>query len=91
MNKTQLIAHISKDSEITKAQAKRFYDAFVATITKQLYESEIVQLTGFGTFSINYRPERQGRNPKTGQPITIEASLIPTFKPGKALKDICSK
>lgn len=50
MNKTQLIAKIAKDADITKVQAKQFYDAFVATITKQLYESEIVQLTGFGNF-----------------------------------------
>jgi len=90
MNKTQLIAKIASEADITKVQAKHFYDSFVATITKQLYESEIVQLTGFGNFSINYRPERKGRNPQTGESITIPGSHIPVFKPSKALKDLCN-
>jgi len=90
MNKTQLVAQIAKDADITKVQAKQFYDALVATITKQLYESEIVQLTGFGNFSINYRPERQGRNPQTGASMTIPGSYVPVFKPNKALKELCN-
>jgi len=90
MNKTQLISQIAKDADITKVQAKKFYEAFVATVTKQLYESEIVQLTGFGNFSINYRPERQGRNPQTGEAMTIPGAHVPVFKAGKALKELCN-
>ncbi|PAJ75694.1 DNA-binding protein [Pseudoalteromonas sp. NBT06-2] len=90
MNKTQLIVKIAKEADITQVQAKQFYDSFVATITKQLYESEIVQLTGFGNFSINYRPERQGRNPQTGEAITIPGTHVPVFKPSKVLKELCN-
>ena len=87
MNKSTLIEHIQSQAGITKAQATKALQAFESGITHALSHGEEVALVGFGTFKVNERAERTGRNPKTGEAITITAAKVPTFKAGKALKE----
>ncbi len=87
VNKSELIDAIAASADIPKAQAGRALDAVIDTVTNALTENEQVVLVGFGTFSVKERAARSGRNPQTGQPIDIPAAKIPSFKPGKALKD----
>jgi DNA-binding protein HU-beta len=86
MNKSELIDHVAVRADISKASAGRAVDAMLAGITTALEQGESVSLTGFGTFTMTHRSARNGRNPKTGAPIKIEASSVPKFRPGKALK-----
>lgn len=87
MNKGELVAAIADSAEMTKADAGRAVDAFVAVVTKALKKGDTVSLIGFGTFSVRKRAARVGRNPRTGEDIKIKASKTPAFKAGKALKD----
>ena len=87
MNKAELIDAVADASDISKASAGRALDALIETITKALKKDDQVTLVGFGTFAIRKRAARSGRNPRTGETIKIKASKVPTFKPGKALKD----
>ncbi|MDR1076081.1 MAG: HU family DNA-binding protein [Xanthomonadaceae bacterium] len=87
MNKSELIDNIAQAAEMTKADATRAVDAFVDVVTKTLKRGDTVTLVGFGTFEVRKRAARTGRNPKTGEAISIAASKNPSFKAGKALKD----
>ena len=87
MNKTELIAAIAEQAEISKKDAEKALKAFVDVVTEQLKEGEKVQLVGFGTFEVSERAAREGRNPQTGKTMKIAASKAPKFKAGKALKD----
>lgn len=87
MNKSELIDAIAASADIPKAQAGRALDAVIEAVTEALKKDDQVALVGFGTFSVKERAARSGRNPQTGEPIDIPAAKIPTFKPGKALKD----
>ena len=87
MNKAELIDAVAVDADISKACAARAVDSLVAAITSSLKSGESVTLVGFGTFSVRERPARSGRNPRTGETIQIDASSMPVFKAGKALKD----
>lgn len=87
MNKTELIDHIAKTADISKAASARALDALVGAIKMTLKKNGTVTLVGFGTFSVGKRAARTGRNPQTGAAIKIKAAKVPKFKPGKALKD----
>ena len=87
MNKTDLIDAVANDAEVTKAEAARAVDAVINSITKALKKGDAVTLVGFGTFSVSKRKASTGRNPRTGEPMTIKASTQPKFKAGKGLKD----
>ncbi|WP_140908464.1 HU family DNA-binding protein [Cognatiluteimonas lumbrici] len=87
MNKSELIDHVAEGADLSRADAGRAVDAFVATITKALKGGDSVTLVGFGTFEARKRGARTGRNPRTGEEIAIAASVNPAFKAGKALKD----
>ena len=87
MNKTELIAAIAEQAEISKKDAEKALKAFVDVVTEQLKEGEKVQLGGFGTFEVSERAAREGRNPQTGKTMKIAACKAPKFKAGKALKD----
>ena len=87
MNKTELAEAVASRADISKADATAAVDAVLEGITSALEEDDVVTLIGFGTFSISHRAERMGRNPRTGETISIAASRVPRFKPGKALKD----
>lgn len=87
MNKSDLIDHIAQQADISKAAATRSLDALINAVTTTLQKDGSVTLVGFGTFSTSQREARTGRNPRTGESITIEPAKVPKFKPGKALKD----
>ncbi|WP_348759568.1 HU family DNA-binding protein [Candidatus Methylocalor cossyra] len=87
MNKAELIEAIANSADLSKAEAGRALDGMLEAITSALRQGETVSLVGFGSFVVKERAERQGRNPQTGDTITIKAAKIPSFKAGKALKD----
>ena len=87
MNKTELIAAVAEQAELSKKDAEKALKAFTDVIAAELVKGEKVQLVGFGTFEVAERPEREGRNPSTGKAMKIAASKSPKFKAGKALKD----
>ena len=88
MNKTELIAAMAEKAEISKKDAEKALKAFTDTVADELVKGEKVQLVGFGTFEVSERAAREGRNPKSGEPMKIAASKSPKFKAGKALKDM---
>jgi DNA-binding protein HU-beta len=87
MNKADLIDEIADSADLSKASAGRALDAAIDTITKAMKKGDSVTIVGFGTFSVRKRAARNGRNPRTGETIKINAAKVPAFKPGKALKD----
>ena len=87
MNKAELINAVAASADCSKKDAEAVITAALDTITAALKDGDKVTLVGFGTFEVRERPERKGRNPQTGAEITIEASKLPAFKAGKALKD----
>lgn len=87
MNKAELVAAVAEKAELTKKDSEVLLKAFVDVVTEELIKGEKVQLVGFGTFEVSERPEREGRNPQTGETMKIAASKAPKFKAGKALKD----
>ncbi len=91
MNKTELVEAIAKETDLSKAAAERALNAVVASVTKAVASGESVSLIGFGTFSVSKRAAREGRNPRTGEPIKIAARTVPVFKPGAGFKDAVQK
>lgn len=88
MNKTELVAAIATQTELSKKDAEKALKAFTDVVAEELAKGEKIQLVGFGTFEVSERTAREGRNPRTGETMTIPASKAPKFKAGKALKDI---
>ncbi|WP_176585777.1 HU family DNA-binding protein [Priestia megaterium] len=86
MNKTELVDAVATQAELSKQDAKKAVEALFETISNTLAKEEKIQLIGFGTFEVRERAARTGRNPQTGEEMTIPASKIPAFKPGKELK-----
>ncbi|MBR2735037.1 MAG: HU family DNA-binding protein [Clostridia bacterium] len=87
MNRAELVAKIAEKSELTKKDAEKALASFISSVTEALKDGDKVQLVGFGTFETRKREARTGRDPRTGNPIKIPASIAPAFKAGKALKD----
>lgn len=87
MNKTELIEKIAVGAEISKDNAKKALEATLEAVKNALIEGDSVQLIGFGTFSVNERPAREGINPATKEKITIAAKKVAKFKAGAALAD----
>ncbi|MCG3188895.1 MAG: DNA-binding protein HU-beta [Burkholderiaceae bacterium] len=87
MNKSELIEHIAKQADISKAAATRALEALIGGVKSTLKKSGNVSIVGFGTFAVSKRAARSGRNPRTGAAIKIKAARVPKFRPGKALKD----
>ena len=87
MNKTELIKQMATISGLTQAQAGNALDALCTVVIDELQAGGEVAVMGFGTFSAPQRAERQGRNPKTGEAVTIAAHRVVKFKAGKGLRD----
>ena len=87
MNKAELINAVAEKAGLSKKDTETAVNAVIDTIAAALAAGDKVQLVGFGAFEVKARAERVGRNPKTRESITIPASKVPVFKPGKALKD----
>lgn len=87
MNKSELVEAMAAAADLSKADAGRALDGALEAIQKALKKGDIVTLVGFGSFYTGKRAAREGRNPRTGESIQIEASKVPKFRPGKTLKD----
>ena len=87
MNKGELVTTMVKKCHLSKKDCEAALDAFLATIGDALKNGDKVQLLGFGAFEVKERAARTARNPRTNEPVIIPATKLPTFKPGKALKD----
>ena len=87
MNRVELVAAMADKAGLAKKDAEKALKAFTDVVAEELKKGEKIQLVGFGTFEVSERAAREGRNPKTGETMTIAASKAPKFKAGKALKD----
>jgi DNA-binding protein HU-beta len=87
MKKKEFIEAIAKEANVSEAAASKVVAAFIKVTTDALKANDKVQITGFGTFDVMERAEREGRNPFTGETIKIAASRSPRFKAGKSFKD----
>jgi DNA-binding protein HU-beta len=87
MKKTELVAAIADHADLSKTDASKALESFIAVVTKALKKDDSVTIVGFGTFEVRKRKARTGRNPKTGAALKIKASKVPAFKAGKGLKD----
>ena len=87
MNKSELSTHVAARASVSRATANAVVDALFSTIGEALASDEAVAITGFGTFSTRERAARRGRNPATGESISIAASKTPAFKAGKKLRE----
>ena len=87
MNKTELVQEVAARSQLSQKQADAAIKAVFEAITQALKAGDEVRLVGFGTFSTTERKETQGRNPRTGDPLTIPKARLPKFKAGKDLKE----
>ena len=87
MTGNDLADHLAVSYELTKADAKKYVDAIFLAIGDAAAKGDEVAVNGFGKFSTKQTPEREGRNPATGETMTIKAATKITFKPAKALKD----
>ena len=91
MNKNELVAEIAELADLSKTKAAQALDAFLAVVEKTLATGGDIRLVGFGTFEVANRKATEGRNPRTGATIKIDASKQPKFRPGKQLKDKVNK
>ena len=87
MNKESLVKAIAAESGVSQKEASLILDALTETIMEAAAKGEKVTIVGFGSFEVRERQERQGRNPKTGEPITIPATKFPAFSAGKLFKE----
>jgi len=91
MNKTELIAAVAEQTGLSKKDAEKAVKAVFDTIEGAVAKGDKVQIVGFGNFELRTRSARQGRNPRTKEPIEIPASKLPVFKAGKSFKDAVAK
>ena len=87
MNKTQLVEVVAQKTELKKKDAEAAVNAVFEAVAEGLVAGDKIQVLGFGTFEVNERAAREGRNPATGEKITIAAAKYPAFSASKALKD----
>ena len=87
MNKTELVAAVAAKAELSKKDAEAAVKAVIESVTEALADGDKVALVGFGTFEVKTRAARTGKNPRTGEAISIPASKVPSFKAGAALKN----
>lgn len=88
MNKTEFLKALAEKAELSGKQATNALNAFVSIVEEELKKGEKIQLVGFGTFELKDKPAREGINPATGAKVKIPASKNPTFKMGKAFKEL---
>ena len=87
MNRIELVAKMAENSGLTKSDSEKALDGLLKSIEGALKDGDDIRLIGFGNFEVKTRGERTGRNPKTGEKITIAATKAVVFKAGKALKE----
>ena len=87
MNKSDLVGHVAGETGLSWSAAEAVVNAMPSGIAGSLARKEAVSLLGFGTFSVRQRPARTARNPRTGETVSVPASTVAAFKPGKSLKN----
>ncbi|NNM77641.1 HU family DNA-binding protein [Sphingomonas sp. ID1715] len=90
MNKQELIGVVADNAGLSRGDAAKAVEAVFDTISSALKRGDEVRLVGFGTFAVSRRKASTGRNPRTGEPMSIKESSQPKFKAGKGLKDACN-
>jgi DNA-binding protein HU-beta len=90
MNKQELISAVAEETGLARNDASRAIESMLDTIGAELKRGNEVRLVGFGSFSVSRRKASVGRNPRTGEPMSIQATSQPKFRPGKGLKDLVS-
>ena len=90
MNKADLVAEVARESDISKDAAEKAVDATFRSIEDALKKGDTVRIVGFGNFQVAERKASTGRNPSTGETVSIPASRVPKFRAGKALKEACN-
>ena len=91
MTKAELVEDVADAAELTKKDAERLVEIVFESIIETLNQGEKIELRGFGSFRVRERGARRGRNPKTGDPVSIPAKRVPYFKPGKELKELINE
>jgi integration host factor subunit beta len=91
MTKAELIEELSASAEITRKHSEVIVDAVFSSISTALQNGEKIELRGFGSFRLRRRESRTGRNPKTGAGVVVPAKTVPSFKPGKALREMLNQ
>ncbi len=86
MTKAQFVQNVSKKVKLSKAQTAKIVDTMLDEVKGLLKKGDSIALTGFGTFLVTKRKARKGRNPRTGAAMSIAATTVPRFRPGKTLK-----
>ncbi len=88
MTRAELVARVATQTHLTKKQTESIVDVFLTSIIEALGKGEKVELRGFGSFRVRHRPARKGRNPKTGDEVSVPAKRMPFFKAGLNLRDL---
>jgi len=91
MTKAELVEDVARAAELTKKDAEHLVEIVFASIIESLNHGEKIELRGFGSFRVRERGARRGRNPKTGDPVSIPSKRVPYFKPGKELKELINE
>jgi integration host factor subunit beta len=91
VTKAELIEELSSVGDITRKQSEVIVDAVFESIVTALMRGEKIELRGFGTFKLRQRESRAGRNPKTGVGVVVPAKKVPSFKAGKALRELLNR
>ena len=91
MNRIELAAHVARETSLPRAAAERLIGAVFSAIGDKLARDEAVSIAGFGKFDTRNRPARQGRNPRTGEPVAVPAARLPSFEAGKTLRDAVNR
>ena len=87
MNKAELVAHVAKESELSKDAAEKAVDATFKNIEKALRGGDTVRIVGFGNFQVAQRKASTGRNPRTGAHVAVDQKSVPFFKTGKEMRE----
>jgi len=87
VNKTELVGKVAEVAGMTKKDTEKVVNAFIDVVQDALARGDTVAILGFGTFLARERPAREGRNPRTGEPIQIPATKVPVFRPGRVLRE----
>ncbi len=91
MNKLEFIRKLAEKTGFTQKDTEKFFNAHNETIMQTLSDGEKVQIIGFGSYEVRHRKSREGRDPRTGETVSIPAKMVPAFKPGKQLKEAVDK
>jgi integration host factor subunit beta len=91
LTKAELIEELSATADLTRKHSEVIVEAVFSSITSALLSGDKIELRGFGSFKLRQRESRTGRNPKTGEGVVVPAKKVPSFKPGKALREMLNR